>query len=85
MTAVVEKLDNVLKNMGLYSEDEEGQDALLENIDSLMFIQMIVGIESEFGLGIPDEKLLAENFAKKSSIVSLIDELNNKEIEHGIH
>lgn len=85
MTTVVEKLDNVLKNMGLYSEDEEGQDALLENIDSLMFIQMIVGIESEFGLGIPDEKLLAKNFAKKSSIVSLIDELGDKEIGHGIY
>ncbi len=80
MTNAEEKLDSLLRSMGLYSEDEEGQDALLENIDSLMFIQMIVGIESEFGLGIPDEKLLAENFSKKSKIINLIDALSGKEV-----
>lgn len=80
MINVEEKLNNLLKNMGLYSENEEGQDALLENIDSLMFIQMIVGIESEFGLGIPDEQLLVKNFSKKSRIISLISELNGEEV-----
>lgn len=81
---LVAKLDDLLKSMGLYEEDEEGQNSLLENIDSLMFIQLIIGIESRYGIGIPDELLLAKNFADKRSIVRILEELCNEEEQGGI-
>ena len=41
-------------------------------MDSIIFISMIVEIESKFKITIPDEMLLIENFRKVENIVSYV-------------
>ena len=71
---VIEKLDAVLTSISLYDNDPEYQKALFEDMDSLLFIQLVVEIESAFNIGVPDEKLLLENFKEKEQIVDIIIE-----------
>lgn len=43
-------------------------------MDSLRFIQLIVAIENEFNIGVPDEYLLLQYFKKKDEILRIIKE-----------
>ena len=71
---ITKKLDEVLISIILYDNDPVYQKALLEDMDSLLFIQLVVEIESSFNIGVPDEKLLLENFKEKEQIVDIIFE-----------
>jgi len=71
---ITKKLDEVLISISLYDNDPVYQKALLEDMDSLLFIQLVVEIESSFNIGVPDEKLLLENFKEKEQIVDIIFE-----------
>lgn len=69
---IIERSNNVLHEIGLYDEDDYIQETLLENIDSYMFIQMIVRLEEEFDIGIPDEYLLMKHFRTRDGIHNII-------------
>lgn len=69
---ITKKLDEILISISLYDNDPVYQKALLEDVDSLLFIQLVVEIESSFNIGVPDEKLLLENFKEKEQIVDII-------------
>ncbi len=69
---ITKKLDEILISISLYDNDPVYQKALLEDVDSLLFIQLVVEIESSFNIGVPDEKLLLENFKEKERIVDII-------------
>lgn len=44
-------------------------------IDSFSIVEIILFIETRFGVAIPDEKLLPENFASLSSLSAIVYEL----------
>lgn len=71
---IKEKLDAVLDNNGIYDSDDELQNELLSNMDSLQFVQLVVSIENEFDIGISDEHLLFKNFNTKEKIIKIIEQ-----------
>ena len=71
---IEQRLNILLENNGLYDSDADLQEKLLSGMDSLMFIQLVVAIENEFNIGIPDEYLLLQYFRKKTEIVNDIVE-----------
>ena len=42
-------------------------------MDSLSFVTVVVEIEAKFGIVVPDEKLLIDNFKTVDSIVDIVD------------
>ena len=54
------------------------QDGELPEIESVMFIEMILSIESEFGIEFPDEQLNISFFSSIDDILNMINEMNRK-------
>mgnify|MGYP004618756135 CR=1 FL=1 len=71
---MLNKLDDVLEMNGVYDPDETIQDELLSSMDSLQFVQLVVSIENEFDVGIPDEYLLFKYFSTKEKIAKIIEQ-----------
>jgi len=67
------RLNQLLEDNGLYDADLEIQEKLLSEMDSLRFIQLVVSIENEFNIGVPDEYLLLQYFRKKAEIIKIIE------------
>lgn len=67
------RLNQLLEDNGLYDADLEIQEKLLSEMDSLRFIQLVVSIENEFNIGVPDEYLLLQYFRKKDEIIKIIE------------
>ncbi len=78
---IEQRLNILLENNGLYDSDADLQEKLLSGMDSLMFIQLVVAIENEFNIGIPDEYLLLQYFRKKTEIVKIIEEAISAELK----
>ena len=57
--SIEERLIAVMEQNGIFISDD--WDAELD-FDSITFISTIVGIETEFGIDIPEELLLIDNF-----------------------
>lgn len=70
---IEDRLNKLLEDNGLYDADLEIQEKLLSEMDSLRFIQLVVSIENEFNIGIPDEYLLLQYFIKKDEIIKIIE------------
>lgn len=54
---------------------DAGSDLKDAGIDSFSTVEIILFIEQKFGIAIPDEKLLPENFKSLQSLASTIKEL----------
>ena len=71
------KIDMLVKNRIIKCLDESGivilEEGSFDNMDSLKFISMIVGMETEFGIEIPDEYLLMNTFTTIEDTVQIID------------
>lgn len=67
------RLNQLFEDNGLYDADLEIQEKLLSEMDSLRFIQLVVSIENEFNIGVPDEYLLLQYFRKKDEIIKIIE------------
>lgn len=53
-------------------------------MDSVTFISIIVEVEARFGITVPDDKLLMEEFKNVDSIISIVlNELNEKSNAEG--
>lgn len=50
--------------------DDEGK---FDNVDSIKFISMLVSIEQEFNIEIPDDFLLLDNILNISSITAIVE------------
>lgn len=50
-----ERLENVFNDIGLYIDEDEYDDEI--GLDSMTFVSLLVAIEEEFKIEIPDEKL----------------------------
>ena len=56
---IEKKLLEVMEQNGIYISDKWNEEL---DFDSITFISTIVGIEDIFGIEVPDEMLLLENF-----------------------
>ena len=79
---------NILSDL-FFDEDDAGDDGDIDfeidieygdliddyGMDSMSFISLVVGLENEFGIKIPDEMLSAENFRTLQMIFSRVKEL----------
>lgn len=67
---VEERIICFFESMG-YHFDQKGN-LELQDIDSVQFISLVIDLEQEFNISIPDELLLLDNFQKVDSIENLI-------------
>lgn len=63
---------NIMSEDILIESDTELQDA---GIDSFSIVEIILFIERKYGVGIPDEKLVPENFRTLKTLSSTVLEL----------
>ena len=77
---ILEILSNLFQNTGIDTDVLEYVDLIDDfGMDSVNFISLIVELEAEFDIQIPDDMLLLENFKCVDDIVSVIEnELSNK-------
>mgnify|MGYP005768010973 FL=1 len=82
---ILEILSILFQNSGVDTDVLEYVDLIDDlGMDSVNFISLIVVLEAEFDIQIPDEWLLMDKFRECSSILSAVEELIvQKETEGG--
>ena len=82
---VIEILNNLFKDLHVDSDIIEYVDLIDDlGMDSVNFISLIIELETEFDIQIPDDWLLMEKFREYSLVFSIIEELiTQKETEDG--
>lgn len=78
MDNIIERIITILNNVNIDNINMENieTDFITENnIDSITFIEIIIYIEEEFDILVPDEYLLAEKLNTISKIANLVAEL----------
>lgn len=77
---VIELISELFKDKGFDIDIIEFVDLIDDlGMDSITFISIVVEIEAHFGIEVPDDMLLLENFKCVDSIVSVIEnELSKK-------
>ena len=75
MNDIAEKIVNNLKNLGVNISDIESDFILENSIDSITFIEIIISLEEEFSILMPEEYLLMERTNTISKIAAIIEEL----------
>lgn len=82
---ILEILSNLFQNTGIDTDVLEYVDLIDDlGMDSVNFISLIVELEAEFDIQIPDEWLLVDKFRECSLILSAVEELiMPKETEDG--
>lgn len=80
---ILEILNNLFQNSDVGTDVLEYVDFIDDlGMDSVHFISLIVELEAEFDIQIPDEWLLMNKFREYSSILSAVEELiTQKETE----
>lgn len=77
---IKDEISRVLFDLGLTEnsrvEDKEFKE-IFELIDSLSLINFVVELENSFGVELPDEYLLPENFVSISNLAGYIQNLMN--------
>lgn len=75
----MEKLIEILKE--LHDDvDFETEEALVDDgiLDSLDIVSLVTEIDSEFGVRIPPEEIIPENFNSASALMALIEKLDEE-------
>lgn len=75
---VRERINNILYNMGFFIEQSEDANLIEYGMDSLRFIELIVNIEQEFGIIIPDEALIIDNISSLNGFTTYIESFVEK-------
>lgn len=70
---VKERLINCLDNIGLFIEEDDSLKDVVNS--SLLFISMIIEIEQEFNVEIPDDYLDMEKLSTLSDLERMVNEL----------
>ena len=66
--------DIIIENIELNGA-EINEEGTIEEIDSITFISLVLDLEAEFNIEIPDEYLLMSVFSSVDNIVSIIETL----------
>lgn len=73
---ILEILSNLFQNTGIDTDVLEYVDLIDDlGMDSVNFISLIVELEAEFDIQIPDEWLLMDKFRECSLVLSAVEEL----------
>ena len=75
----MEKLIEILKE--LHDDvDFETEESLVDDgiLDSLDIVSLVTEIDSEFGVRIPPEEIIPENFNSASALMALIEKLDEE-------
>ena len=72
---IIEKIADNLKELGVNINDAETDFISENNIDSITFIEIILSLEEEFSVLIPEDYLLMENLNAVDKIAKLIEKL----------
>ena len=73
--------DIIIENIELNgAEINEG--GTIEEIDSITFISLVLDLEAEFNIEIPDEYLLMSVFSSVDNIVSIIETLITSKMDN---
>jgi len=78
MDSITERVISILNNVNINNVNIENieMDFITENnIDSITFIEIIIYIEEEFDILVPDEYLLSEKLNTVSQIKTLVEKL----------
>ena len=79
---VIELVSELFKNKNFDSDIIEYVDLIDDlGMDSITFITIVVEMETHFGIEIPDDMLLLENFKCVDGIVSIIEKELSKKSE----
>lgn len=71
MTDTLERIEQIIINLGF---DPKQEDFYME-MDSLSYINAIVGIETEFDITLPDEAMAENIFISMDACVALVESL----------
>ena len=77
---ITEKILSILKRMDINVEDNEVDLITENNIDSITFIEIILSIEEEFSILVPDEYLIMEETNTVSKIAAFVDKIINGDV-----
>lgn len=79
-------MSNLFQNSDVDTDVLEYVDLIDDlGMDSVNFISLIIELEAEFDIQIPDDQLLMDKFREYSSIYSIVEELlMSKEKEVGV-
>mgnify|MGYP002596471458 CR=1 FL=1 len=77
---ITEKILSILKRMDINVEDNEADFITENNIDSITFIEIILSIEEEFSILVPDEYLIMEETNTVSKIAAFVDKIINGDV-----
>ena len=79
---VIELVSKLFKDKGIDIDIIEYVDLIDDmGMDSMTFISIVVEIEAHFGIEVPDDMLLLENFKCVDDIVSIIENELSKKTE----
>ncbi|WP_017690710.1 acyl carrier protein [Paenibacillus sp. PAMC 26794] len=78
MNAKMQSVCDIVKRKAVIQKEVSLTTDLFRELgyDSFQFIELVVELESCFGIEIPEYKLLPENFTTAQNIVDLLEELN---------
>ena len=77
---ITEKILSILKRMDINVEDNETDFITENNIDSITFIEIILSIEEEFSILVPDEYLIMEETNTVSKIAAFVEKIINGDV-----
>lgn len=75
MNDITEKILSILRGMGINVEDNDSDFITENNIDSITFIEIILSIEEEFSILVPDEYLIMEEANTVSKITDFVEKV----------
>lgn len=73
--------DIIIENIELNGA-EINEEGTIEDIDSITFISLVLDLEAEFNIEIPDEYLLMSVFSSVDNIVSIIETLITSKMDN---
>ena len=77
---ITEKITNNLRTLDINVDNTTSDFITENNIDSITFIEIIISIEEEFSILIPEEYLLMEEMNTVSKIANIVNELADKKL-----
>ena len=77
---ITEKILSILNRMDINVEDNEADFITENNIDSITFIEIILSIEEEFSILVPDEYLIMEETNTVSKIAAFVEKIINGDV-----
>ena len=79
-TKLIDMLNNLFPDFGVDTDILEFVDLIDDlGMDSMIFISIVIEVESTFDITVPDEMLLMENFRNVDEIIKIVEnEINCK-------